>query len=103
MLLHFGDKVKKSPLSKDAKINDGQMHTITIRIGNEAAFLGVDGQTIHQFTIKDYVYPVNNLYLGKGTLKSVQQITGTNDTTLGKLRYIFTVQYNLSLSLLGAN
>ena len=71
MQLHFGDKVKKSPLSKDANINDGQMHTITMRIGNEAAFLGVDGKTIHQFTITDNVYPVNNLYLGKGTLNLI--------------------------------
>lgn len=65
MQLNFGDKVKTSLSAADAKINDGQIHTITLAIRNKAAILGVDGKTIHQFSIQDNVYPVNNLYIGK--------------------------------------
>ena len=65
MQFNFGDKVKTSVPNSDAKINDGKMHSITLTIGNKAASLGVDGKTIHQFSIEDNVYPVDNLYIGK--------------------------------------
>ena len=66
MHLNFGDKTKTSVSSADGKINDGQMHAITLAIRNKAAILSVDGKTIHQFSIEDNVYPVRNLYVGKG-------------------------------------
>ena len=69
MHLNFGDKVRTSPLAADSKINDGEMHTITLAIRNKAAILGVDGKTIHQFSIEDNIYPVKNLYIGKGKVR----------------------------------
>ena len=63
--LDFGNQLKSTtPRSADAKINDGETHTLTVDFRYLKAIVGVDGNKVGEIVYGDDVFPVDNLFVG---------------------------------------